>query len=275
MRTATSTPDASVTAATIADGGAQGRGVGGDAGDQRADRIAEVAPEPIHADGRCSPGRVRDVADRGEQRRIHHRRPEPEQDGADGEAREAATSAVTSAMPTACIHMPPDDEPLAPDPVRQRAGEELRRRPTSPDRWPRATDLRRSCPAAAKNSGNSPHAIPSFRLLTRPAWLTLERFRSRSDVRTKISRWDRVRSAGAARAPLRARVVRVSRTTATERTSPTRRSRRRDRTAAAETVARRDQTGRQRRAGDREVSGELVQAHREPALFRARRGRSS
>ena len=33
-------------------------------------------------------------------------------------------------------------------------------------------------PAAAKNSGNRPQAMPSFRLLTRPAWLMLDRLRS-------------------------------------------------------------------------------------------------
>ena len=33
--------------------------------------------------------------------------------------------------------------------------------------------------AAAKKSGKSPHAIPSFRLLTIPAWLQEKRFGSR------------------------------------------------------------------------------------------------
>jgi hypothetical protein len=46
----------------------------------------------------------------------------------------------------------------------------------------------RSIRAAAKNSGKRPHAMPSFRLLTRPAWLTLERFLSSSVVRQKTSR---------------------------------------------------------------------------------------
>ncbi len=42
--------------------------------------------------------------------------------------------------------------------------------------------------AATKTSGNSPQAMPSLRLLTRPAWLTLDRLRSVSEVRRKISR---------------------------------------------------------------------------------------
>jgi hypothetical protein len=46
----------------------------------------------------------------------------------------------------------------------------------------------RSMRAAVKNSGKRPHAMPSLRLLTRPAWLTLDRFRSPSVVRQKTSR---------------------------------------------------------------------------------------
>ena len=41
--------------------------------------------------------------------------------------------------------------------------------------------------AAAKNKGNRPHAIPSLRLLTSPAWLMLERLRSPIVVRQKIA----------------------------------------------------------------------------------------
>jgi hypothetical protein len=52
----------------------------------------------------------------------------------------------------------------------------------------RATTGARLIPAAANTSGNSPQAIPSFRLLTSPAWLTLDRFASTTLVRQKISR---------------------------------------------------------------------------------------
>ena len=41
-------------------------------------------------------------------------------------------------------------------------------------------------PAAAKNNGNRPHDIPSLRLLTKPAWLTLDRLRSPSVVCQKM-----------------------------------------------------------------------------------------
>ena len=42
-----------------------------------------------------------------------------------------------------------------------------------------------SSPAAAKTSGNSPQTMPSFRLLTSPACVTLESSRSKSVVRQK------------------------------------------------------------------------------------------
>src|SRR5262249_30316041 len=43
-------------------------------------------------------------------------------------------------------------------------------------------------PAPAKNRGKSPHDMPSFRLLTSPAWLTLDRLRSAMLVRQNTSR---------------------------------------------------------------------------------------
>jgi hypothetical protein len=44
--------------------------VGGDAGNERADRVAAVPPETIDAYRRCPPGRMGDVADGGEERWI-------------------------------------------------------------------------------------------------------------------------------------------------------------------------------------------------------------
>src|ERR671925_387772 len=41
-------------------------------------------------------------------------------------------------------------------------------------------------PAAAKNSGKSPHARPSFRLLTSPAWLALNSAGSVQLTRAKL-----------------------------------------------------------------------------------------
>ena len=172
MRKATTSPEANVRAATshIA---AASRSVGSHAREQCTDRVPEVAPEPVYADGRCAPGRVRDIADRGEQRRVDHRRPDSEQHGADGEAGEGSGHDHRCDAHRLYPHAG-GDQPLASDAVRPSAREELRDAPgRRVDRGERA-DLRRLICAAAKTSGNSPHAIPSFRLLTRPAWLTLD-----------------------------------------------------------------------------------------------------
>src|SRR6476469_9903347 len=52
-------------------------------GDQRAQGISEVPPEPINADCRRTPGRLRDVSNGREQRRINHRSADPEEHGPD------------------------------------------------------------------------------------------------------------------------------------------------------------------------------------------------
>jgi hypothetical protein len=77
--------------------------------------------------------------------------------------------------------------------------------------------------AALKNSGKSPHAIPSFRLLTRPAWLTLDRFLSRRVVLQNTSRCVGVPSPAGVPCSLDSAVAwcRVSRTTNAESRSPT------------------------------------------------------
>ena len=146
--------------------------------------------------------------------------------------------------------------------------------PRRRDRWPRATrSARATCRAAAKKSGNRPHAMPSFRLLTRPAWLTRREVRDpRSDVRRKTSRCDGRRAWPAARVALRLvpSVCRASRAREAPRArARPRRTRRRDRTAAAAGRTRRDVSGRERAQRDGEVAGELVEAHREAAPFRA------
>ena len=85
--------------------GRQPEGVGDDAGEQRADRVAEIAPESIDADRGRAPRRVRDVADGGEQGRVHHRRADSEERCADRKAHEARDT-TTTPMPIACTHMP-------------------------------------------------------------------------------------------------------------------------------------------------------------------------
>jgi hypothetical protein len=51
------------------DRGAQAEQVGGNAGDECADGVAAVAPQPVDADGADPPDGVGDVADDGEQDR--------------------------------------------------------------------------------------------------------------------------------------------------------------------------------------------------------------
>ena len=40
----------------------------------------EIAPHPVDAERRAAPGGIGDVGDRGKERRVDHRRPEPERD---------------------------------------------------------------------------------------------------------------------------------------------------------------------------------------------------
>ncbi len=76
-------------AATAQMAAADAEGVGEQAGEQRADGEAAVAPEPVDADGAGPPGGVGDVADGGEQGRVDHGGAGAEQDGGDRPQREA------------------------------------------------------------------------------------------------------------------------------------------------------------------------------------------
>ena len=104
-------------------------GVGEDAGEEGADGEAAVAPEPVDADRAGPPGGVGDVADRGEQGRVDHR-------GAGAEQRPRRAPTARSRW-SAAIQRDGDglgehaagDEPLAADPVGQRAGDELAEAP--------------------------------------------------------------------------------------------------------------------------------------------------
>ena len=90
--------------------------VGGHAGEQGADRVAEVAPEPVDADGRGPPDRVCDVSNGRQQRRIDHRRACAEERGADREAGEMRRRYDERDAGRLDPH-PAGDEPLAADPV--------------------------------------------------------------------------------------------------------------------------------------------------------------
>lgn len=58
---------------TMTPDAAEAEGVGDNAGDERFDRITEVAPETVDTDCRGAPRRQRDVPDGSEERRIDHR----------------------------------------------------------------------------------------------------------------------------------------------------------------------------------------------------------
>src|SRR5438445_13817990 len=64
-------------------------------------------------------------------------------------------------------------------------------------------------PPLAKSTGNNPHATPSLRLLTKPAWLHADRLRSAKLVSTNTRLNDRggTIGPGCARASLRAKAV--------------------------------------------------------------------
>jgi hypothetical protein len=91
------------------DGGAEAGEVGDDAGEEGADGEPAVTPEPVDTDGAGAPGRVRDVGDGGEQRRVDRRRTGAEQDGGDrpagegvGEGCSPLAGATPPGWPTEC-----------------------------------------------------------------------------------------------------------------------------------------------------------------------------
>ena len=91
IRTATTSPDTAVSARRPRRRRAAEQ-VGDDPGQQAPDGEAAVAPEPVDADRAGPPGRVGDVADRGEQRRVDHRGAGAEQDRRDRPERERSAS---------------------------------------------------------------------------------------------------------------------------------------------------------------------------------------
>ena len=98
---------------------------------------------------------------------------------------------ATMPMASACSHIPPainhfrprrsESAPVTSCPTPHTAGYSAASTPIAD------TDN----PPRAKNSGNSPQAMPSLRLLTIPAWLTAESARSRKLVNTNTSRVER------------------------------------------------------------------------------------
>ena len=114
---------------------------------------------------------------------------------------------MTSKMPAGLHPHAADDQPLAADPVRERAGAELGRPPDARVDRRQDRDLVKASPPAAKKSGKSPQAMPSLRLLTRPAWLAAKSRRSLQLVSTKISPNGRPGGCGSPRPSMQRRLV--------------------------------------------------------------------
>jgi hypothetical protein len=102
----------------------QAKSVGGEAREHRPDRVAEVAPQAIHADRRGAPARVGDVADRREQGRVHHRGAERRAARSRGRSRRSLWQRRSGDADRLDPHAA-GDQPLAADAVGPRAGDEL------------------------------------------------------------------------------------------------------------------------------------------------------
>ena len=129
MRTATTRPDSGGERGDGPDRGGDAEGVGDDAGEDRADGEAAVAPEPVDADGAGAPVGVGDVADRGEQRRVDHRGADAEQRRAPSGPRPEAGRRGDPADRDGLGEHAAGDEPLAADAVGEAAGDELAEAP--------------------------------------------------------------------------------------------------------------------------------------------------
>ena len=90
------------------DGVDESEPVGDDTGQQSADRETSVAPESVDADGRSPPARVSDVTDNREQRRIHHRGADPEDNRGERPGGESMTGGNPSERN--CLDQHPSDD---------------------------------------------------------------------------------------------------------------------------------------------------------------------
>ena len=98
--------------------------VGDEAGGERTDRVAEIAPEPIDAERAGTPGRMRGVGDGGDQARVDHRRAQAEQQAADEPPFELACRRGDEQAGGLHPHAG-HDQALAPPAVAQGAGGDL------------------------------------------------------------------------------------------------------------------------------------------------------
>ncbi len=128
MRTAANEPGRGGERGNRPDRGGHAERVGGDPGKDRADGEAPVAPEPVDADRSRPPGRVCDVADRGQERWVDHRGADAEQDGTKSPCREAGGRGDQPDRNCLREH-PGDDEEFAANAIGESTGHELAEAP--------------------------------------------------------------------------------------------------------------------------------------------------
>ncbi len=237
-------------------------------GDERADRRSRGRATAGRRRRRAAPGRVGDVGDRGEQRRVDHRGPEPEQrrgDEPDGEGRARARSRRSR---TAWSEHAADDERLAADPVRQPAGRDLADGPDRRVGRGEDADLGRGQAGRRVEEREQAPGHAVVEVVDEPAWRRGREGCGRgSVVRQKTSRHGRrvgPRRASRCSCSTWPRVSRTNRTDAPRPRTAIRQRRGRMAPAAGRTRPA-IQPGRERREGDRAVAGGLVEAHREAA----------
>ena len=155
MRTATTSPEAAVRAATTHTAASRPARSATRPASRAPDGEAGVAPQPVDADRGGPPAGVGDVADRGQQGRVDHGGADPEQDRAGRPGQEAAGQGDAGQRDGLEQHAG-GDEGLAAQPVRQGAGEELAEAPDGRIQRRQQADLGDGEAAADKQQRQQP-----------------------------------------------------------------------------------------------------------------------
>jgi len=104
--------------------------VGEDAGEQCADGKSTVPPQSIHADGACTPRRIGNVTDCGEERWVHHCGSNAENYRCDDPPGKDVRESDARQRDGLQQHSS-SDERLASDAVRERTSDQLKHTPRS------------------------------------------------------------------------------------------------------------------------------------------------
>ena len=107
---------------------AQPEEIRNESGTDGADGVAQISPEPVHAERAGAPARVCDIRNHGEQARIDHRRTNAEQQAADEPPAELTARRGQKQADRLHPHAG-DDQALATPAVAQRTGDRLKNGP--------------------------------------------------------------------------------------------------------------------------------------------------